>query len=73
MRNFTYTNETDRMVVLRCIDKDNFFFERVIYPFEDIAFLAPEDSNLEIWGKGLYGAILEERIRLNDPISSLAA
>ena len=66
MSDFSYCNESERMVVLRCIGPDNFFLERVLFPTEVIAFLAPEDSRVEIWGNELYGPTLEQRLRVSN-------
>ena len=75
MIEFSYKNESCRMVVLRCIGPSNFFLERVLFPTDILTFMAPEDSRLEIWGNELYGPKLEERIRIssNSEDSSLVA
>ena len=65
MVDFFYKNSNSRMVVLRCIGPHQFFLERVLLPFESIAFDAPDGSRVEIWGNELYGPILEERIRVS--------
>ncbi len=53
------------MVVLRCIGPSKFFLERVLFPFEVLTFMAPNNSKVEIWGNQLYGPKLEERIRIS--------
>ena len=63
MLDFSYRNESERMLVLRCIGPCNFFLERVLFPAELLAFSAPEDSKVEIWGDELYGVRLENRMR----------
>ena len=74
MIEFSYKNEGERMVVLRCIGPSKFFFERVLFPLEVLTFMAPYDSRVEIWGNELYGPKLEERIRIQrDNESSIAA
>ena len=65
MVEFSYKNESSRMVVLRCIGPANFFLERVLFPTNILAFKAPNDSRVEIWGNELYGPKLEERIRIS--------
>ena len=65
MIEFSYKNESSRMVVLRCIGPSNFFLERVLFPTDILTFKAPKDSRVEIWGNELYGPKLEERIRIN--------
>tara|TARA_B100000945_G_scaffold45305_1_gene31176 strand:- start:350 stop:574 length:225 start_codon:yes stop_codon:yes gene_type:complete len=66
MREFSYKNNGNRMVVLRCIGPSNFFLERVLFPTDVLTFMAPLDSRVEIWGNELYGPKLEERIRINN-------
>ena len=65
MVEFSYKNESCRMVVLRCIGPSNFFLERVLFPTDILTFMAPNDSRVEIWGNELYGPKLEERIRVS--------
>tara|TARA_Y100001978_G_C23645177_1_gene410358 strand:+ start:734 stop:922 length:189 start_codon:yes stop_codon:yes gene_type:complete len=59
------------MIVLRCIGPSNFFLERVLFPMETFAFMAPYDARVEIWGNELYGPKIEERISVpkNDEAS----
>ena len=66
MLNFSYRNESNKMVVLRCIGEENFFMEKVLLPAELIILSAPEDAKVEIWGTNLYGPKLEERIRIRN-------
>ena len=73
MIEFSYKNEGDRMVVLRCIGPSKFFFERVLFPLEVYTFMAPYNSKVEIWGNELYGPRLEERIRVTKNKDSFAA
>ena len=64
MVEFSYKNQGNRMVVLRCIGPSNFFLDRVLFPTDILTFMAPDDSRVEIWGNELYGPKLEERIRI---------
>ncbi len=57
-----YRNGTDRMVIVRCIGPDEFFLERVVFPFELLSFLAPPGSVVEIWTHGLGGPELMESL-----------
>ena len=57
-----YRNSSDRMVIARCLGPDQFFLERVVFPFELLSFQCPQDSELEIWTHGLGGAELVETI-----------
>ena len=52
------------MVVLKCIGPDRFFLERAIFPQEVFSSMAPEGSQLEIWGIESYGPNLEQRFRV---------
>ena len=64
MLDFSYRNESERMLVLRCIGPYNFFLERVLFPAELLVFSAPEDSKVEIWGNENYGVRLAQRMRV---------
>jgi hypothetical protein len=61
-----YRNSSDRMVIVRCIGPDEFFLERVIFPFELLSFLAPPDSMVQIWTHSLGGAELRESLAVED-------
>ena len=64
MVDFSYKNEADRMVVLRCVGPSQFFLERVLFPKEIYILEAPEGSILEIWGHELFSPQLEQRFRI---------
>ena len=64
MVDFSYKNITSSLVVLKCIGPDRFFLERAIFPQEVFSSLAPEGSQLEIWGIESYGPKLEQRFRV---------
>ena len=64
MVDFSYRNITSGMVVLKCIGPDRFFLERAIFPQELFSSMAPEGSQLEIWGIESYGPNLEQRHRI---------
>ena len=61
-----YRNSSDRMVIVRCIGPEEFFLERVVFPFELLSFLAPADSVVEIWTHGLGGPELLESMDAAD-------
>ena len=63
MVDFSYRNITSSMVILKCIGPDRFFLERAIFPQEVFSSMAPEGSQLEIWGIESYGPKLEQRFR----------
>ena len=48
------------MVIVRCIGPEEFFLERVVFPFELLSFLAPAQAMVEIWTHGLGGPELLE-------------
>ncbi len=65
MVDFTYQNITSSMVILKCIGPERFFLERAIFPQEVFSSMAPEGSQLEIWGIASYGPNLEQRFRVS--------
>ena len=60
LRDCSYRNSSDRMVILRCCGSQHFFLERVVFPFEILAFSCPALSEVKIWSHGLYGPELLE-------------
>ena len=62
MVNFSYKNEHSRMLVLRCIGEKSFYIEKVVLPFEIIAFESPIDARVEIWCNDLTGLHIEDTI-----------
>ena len=60
LQDCSYRNSTDRMVILRCCGSQHFFLERVVFPFEILAFSCPPMSEVMIWSHGLYGPELLE-------------
>ncbi|MFM7236648.1 MAG: DUF1830 domain-containing protein [Cyanobium sp.] len=62
LRDCTYRNTSDRMVILRCCGSNAFFLERVVFPFEILAFACPPMSEVKIWSHGLYGPELLESL-----------
>ena len=60
MMQFSYKNIHSRMVIVRCIGEKSFFVEKVVLPFEIIAFEAPKDSRVEILLNYLKGLHLED-------------
>ena len=65
MVDFSYRNVTSSMVILKCIGPDRFFLERAIFPQEVFSSVAPEGSQIEIWGIESYGPNLEKRLRVS--------
>ena len=65
MVDFSYRNISSGMVILKCIGPNRFFLERAIFPQEVFSSMAPEGSQLEIWGIDSYGPNLEQRLRIS--------
>jgi len=68
MIEFTYKNEYSRMLIVRCIGDKNFYVEKVVLPSEIIAFEAPKDARVEIWGSDLSGLHIEDTLTVGDPV-----
>ncbi len=67
-----YRNGSDRMIILRCIGPEQFFLERVVFPFELLTFQCPDRSEVEIWTHGLGGPELLESIEVRELIMESA-
>ncbi|WP_225867145.1 DUF1830 domain-containing protein [Cyanobium sp. PCC 7001] len=61
-----YRNSSDRMVIARCVGPEQFFLERVVFPFELLSFSCPPASELKIWTHGLGGPELIETLAVAD-------
>ena len=61
-----YRNTSDRIVILRCVGPEQFFLERVVFPFELLSFDCPPQSDIKIWTHGLGGPELVESIHAQD-------
>ena len=68
MIEFSYKNENSRMLIIRCIGENSFYVEKVVLPSEIIAFEAPKDARVEIWGNDLNGLHIEDTIIVGDSI-----
>jgi hypothetical protein len=66
-----YRNASDRMVILRCIGPQEFFLERVVFPFELLSFCAPTSASVQIWTHGLGGPELMESIDVGELTTEL--
>lgn len=60
LQDCSFRNSSDRMVILRCCGSQHFFLERVVFPFEILAFSCPPKSEVNVWSHGLYGPELLE-------------
>jgi hypothetical protein len=63
---YGYRNARDVMVVLRCCGPDQFFLERVVFPFELLTFLAPANAEVRIHGPAAHGMELLEEVPLEE-------
>lgn len=63
---YGYRNNRDVMVVLRCSGPDQFFLERVVFPFELLTFLAPGEAEVRIHGAAAGGMELLEEVPLEE-------
>ncbi|MFM8526086.1 MAG: DUF1830 domain-containing protein [Cyanobacteriota bacterium] len=61
-----YRNGSDRMVIVRCIGPQEFFLERVVFPFELLSFQCPTACEVEIWTHGLGGPELLETLHASE-------
>ena len=44
-----YRNETNKMVILKCVGELHFYLEKVVMPKEWFLFEAPKEARLEFW------------------------
>jgi len=65
----SYRNGLDRMVILRCFGSEQYYLERVVFPFELLNFSAPADGEVEIWSHGLGGPELVETYPIRELVS----
>jgi hypothetical protein len=56
-----YKNATTQIQVARISNIDQWYFERVVFPGQDLLFEAPSAAKLEIYGGGVT-ALLVERL-----------
>ena len=61
-----YRNSSDRMVIVRCLGPEEFFLERVVFPFELLSFACPPLSEVKIWTHGLGGPELLETVAVSE-------
>ncbi|WP_114990841.1 DUF1830 domain-containing protein [Synechococcus sp. UW179A] len=56
-----YQNETNKMVIVKCIGQNNFYLEKVVMPKEFFWFEAPKEARLELWKMSPQGQMLDIR------------
>ncbi len=54
------------MVIVRCCGPEQFYLERVVFPFELLSFHCPPQADVEIWTHGLGGPELLERLHTEE-------
>jgi hypothetical protein len=69
----SYRNTSDRMVILRCIGPEEFFLERVVFPFELLSFQCPPSSEVKIWTHGIGGPELVDTAQAMDLLNESPA
>ena len=66
-----YQNDTSRMVIVKCIGRNQFYLEKVIMPSEVFLFNAPKEARLEIWRMSITGQMLHVRADVSQYKTSL--
>ena len=61
-----YQNDTSRMLIMKCIGRNQFYLEKVIMPSEIFLFNAPKEARLEIWRMSMSGQMLHVRADVSD-------
>ena len=57
-----YRNSRESLVVLRCVGANQYFQEKVIFPFESWCFDCPTESRIDVWARGISGVELLETL-----------
>ena len=61
-----YRNESDRMVIVKCVGENNFYREKVVMPTEIFWFEAPGNARLELWKMSVSGQMLHLRADVSE-------
>ena len=56
-----YRNNTNKMVIMKCIGESHFYLEKVVMPKEMFWFEAPQEARLELWLMSPQGQMLDVR------------
>ena len=56
-----YRNNTNKMVIVKCIGELHFYLEKVVMPKEMFWFEAPQEAHLELWLMSPQGQMLDVR------------
>ena len=65
-----YHNDCLQLAILRCIDSDDCYLEKVIFPWEDSCFESKPDSRVEICSYGQGGVELLHILYARDLVVS---
>ena len=57
-----YHNPSHQLQVARISNVPNWYFERVVFPQQQLLFEAPPEAQLEIYTGGMASAVLADRI-----------
>lgn len=66
MHSHHYHNNSGRMIVLRCVGPNNFFLEKVVFPFENWLFDSPPGSRVELWSHGIAGVDMLDSLSVDE-------
>jgi hypothetical protein len=58
----SYSNTTPQLQIVRICDVENWYFERVVFPAQQLLFTAPRHAHLEVHTGSMSSAILSDRI-----------
>jgi hypothetical protein len=61
-----YRNVTSKVQVVRISNIAQWYFERVVFPGQDLLFEAPQAAELEIYSGGMASALLVDRQHCQD-------
>jgi Domain of unknown function (DUF1830) len=62
----TYTNRTSQIQVVRITNVPNWYFERVVFPGQQLLFAAPAEAHLEIHTGMMASSILSDTLTCRD-------
>lgn len=62
----TYANHTSQIQIVRITNIINWYFERVVFPGQQLVFSAPGDAHLEIHTGMMASSILSDTLTCRD-------
>lgn len=57
-----YLNSTNHIQITRISNIPNWYFERVVFPQQQLVFTSPPDAKLEVYTSEIASSILSDRI-----------